>query len=63
MNAAYAKRHEGQVPTRDDTAVPFRRVLVWSLATAVVVALVDVAIQQAMARWAADHPQEHTENA
>jgi hypothetical protein len=52
LNAAYAHRHEGGVPTKDDTQVPFRRVLMWSLATAVVVALVDVAIQQSMARWA-----------
>lgn len=52
LNSAYAHRHEGTVPTKDDTDVPFRRVLMWSLATAVVVALVDVAIQQGMARWA-----------
>jgi hypothetical protein len=52
MNAVYAKRHEGQVPSRDETDVPFRRVLIWSLSTAVVVALIDVAIQQAIARWA-----------
>lgn len=51
LNAAYAHRHEGTVPTKDDTNVPFRQVLLWSLATAVVVALVDVAIQQSMARW------------
>jgi hypothetical protein len=52
LNAAYASRHEGIVPTRDDTQVPFRRVLMWSIATAVVVALVDVAVQQSMTRWA-----------
>ncbi len=52
MNAMYAKRHEGHVPSRDETDVPFRRVLIWSLSTAVVVALIDVAIQQAIARWA-----------
>lgn len=51
MNAVYAKRHDGAIPTRDDTDVPFTRVLVWALATAVVVALVDVAIQQAIARY------------
>lgn len=52
LNAAYASRHEGIVPNRDDTQVPFRRVLMWSIATAVVVALVDVAVQQSMTRWA-----------
>ncbi|HPE12763.1 MAG: DUF4235 domain-containing protein [Actinobacteria bacterium] len=52
MNAMYAKRHEGQVPSRDQTDVPFRRVLIWSLSTALVVALIDVAIQQGIARWA-----------
>jgi len=51
MNAVYAKRHDGALPTRDDTDVPFARVLVWALATAVVVALVDVAIQQGIARY------------
>lgn len=55
LNAAYAKRHEGTVPTRDDTEVPLRQVLLWTLATAVVVALVDVAIQQGMARWSERH--------
>lgn len=58
MNTVYAKRHEGEVPSRDDTAVPFRRVLMWSLATAVVVALVDVAVQQALARWAEQDSHE-----
>lgn len=52
LNAAYAARHDGTVPTRDETDVPFRQVLFWSLATAVVVALVDVAVAQGMARWA-----------
>lgn len=52
LNAAYAARHEGTVPTRDDTQEPFRRVFVWTLATAVVVAVVDVAIQQGLSRWA-----------
>lgn len=52
LNTAYSRRHDGTVPTKDDTNVPFRQVLLWSLATAVVVALVDVAIQQSMARWA-----------
>jgi hypothetical protein len=55
LNTAYAHRHEGEVPTKDDTNVPFRQVLIWSLATAVVVALVDVAIQQGMARWTERH--------
>jgi len=36
--------------------VPFKRVLIWALATAVVASLVDVAVQQSMARWA-EHPQ------
>lgn len=57
LNAAYAARHDGTVPTRDDTEVPFRRVLVWSLATAVVVALVDVAVAQTLARMVPD--EEH----
>ncbi len=52
LNAAYASRHEGVVPNRDDTQVPFRQVLMWSIATAVVIALVDVAVQQSMSRWA-----------
>ncbi len=52
LNAAYAARHDGQVPNRDDTQVPFRRVLLWTLTTAVVVALVDVAVQQSIARLA-----------
>ena len=52
LNSAYARRHEGAVPTKDDTNVPFRQVLLWSIATAVVVAMVDVAIQQGMSRWA-----------
>jgi hypothetical protein len=51
MNAAYGRRHEGGIPARDDTEVPFRRVLIWTVSTAVVAALVDLAIQQAMARW------------
>lgn len=50
MNTVYAKRHEGEIPSRDDVQAPFRQVLLWALATAVVVALVDVAVQQAMAR-------------
>jgi hypothetical protein len=58
LNAMYARRHEGGIPNRDDTEVPFRRVLVWALATAVVVALVDVAIQQGMARLVEQpHPE------
>ncbi len=52
MNAAYARRHEGAVPSRDDTKVPFRRVLLWTVSTAVIASLVDLAIQQAIARWA-----------
>ncbi len=50
LNTAYARRHEGVVPNRDDTQVPFRQVIFWSIATAVVVAVVDVAVQQGMAR-------------
>jgi hypothetical protein len=52
MNAAYARRHEGGVPSRDDTQVPFRQVLLWTVSTAVIASLVDLAIQQAIARWA-----------
>ena len=59
LNAAYAARHDGQVPTRDDTQVPFRRVLIWTLTTALVVALVDVAVQQSIARLAEN--QSHSE--
>ena len=51
LNAAYAKRHEGVVPLKDDTGVPFRQVIFWSIVTAVVVAVVDVAVQQGMARF------------
>lgn len=50
LNAAYASRNDGVVPTRDDTQVPFRQVIFWSIVTAVVVAVVDVAVQQGMAR-------------
>ncbi|MEZ5186134.1 MAG: DUF4235 domain-containing protein [Candidatus Nanopelagicales bacterium] len=60
MNSIYAKRHEGTVPSRDDTQVPFRQVLLWTLTTAIVVALVDVAIQQAIARWSQSEQQELT---
>lgn len=56
LNAMYARRHEGGIPSRDDTQVPFGRVLLWALATAVVVALVDVAVQQSMARFV-DQPE------
>ncbi len=56
LDALYRRRHDGTIPKKDDTDVPFRRVLVWALATAVVAALVDVAVQQGMARWA-DEPQ------
>ena len=55
LDSLYARRHEGGIPSRDDTEAPFRRVLVWALATAVVVALVDVAVQQGMARVAERH--------
>jgi hypothetical protein len=48
----YGRRHEGAIPKNDDTDVPFTRVLIWALATAVVASLVDVAVQQGMARWA-----------
>lgn len=57
MNAAYAARHDGSVPTAEDTSVPFRQVLFWSLATAVVAALVNVAISQGMARLAQNYDQ------
>ena len=50
LNTAYARRHEGVVPNRDVTQVLFRQVIFWSIATAVVVAVVDVAVQQGMAR-------------
>lgn len=53
LNAAYASRHEGVVPNRDDTEVPFRQVIFWAIVTAVVVATVDVAVQQGMARLVA----------
>ena len=57
LNAIYSRRHEGgAIPKNDDVAVPFKRVLIWALATAVVASLVDVAVQQSMARWA-EHPQ------
>ncbi|HRY09614.1 MAG: DUF4235 domain-containing protein [Actinobacteria bacterium] len=52
LNAMYARRHDGTIPSKDDVDVPFARVLIWALATAVVVALVDVAVQQGMARLA-----------
>ena len=52
LNAMYARRHDGTIPSKDDGDVPFARVLIWALATAVVVALVDVAVQQGMARLA-----------
>lgn len=52
LNAAYAYRHDGSVPTKDDTEAPFRRVIFWAIVTAVVVAAVDVAVQQGMARLA-----------
>ena len=52
LNAAYASRHDGVIPMRDDTQVPFRQVILWSIVTAVVVAMVDVAVQQGMARLA-----------
>lgn len=51
LNKAYARSHDGVVPTRDDTQVPFRQVIFWSIVTAVVVAVVDVAVQQGMARY------------
>ncbi len=57
LNAVYGRRHDGAIPNTDDTDVPFTRVLVWALTTAVVVALVDVAVQQGFARWA-EHPQD-----
>lgn len=57
LNAVYAHRHEGTVPARDDTEVPFGQVLLWSLATAAVVAVVDVAVAQAIARWS-EHRQD-----
>lgn len=53
LNAAYASRNDGVVPNRDDTDVPFRQVIFWAIVTAVVVAAVDVAVQQGMARLAA----------
>lgn len=53
LNAAYASRNDGVVPTRDDIEVPFRQVIFWAIVTAVVVAAVDVAVQQGMARLAA----------
>ena len=52
LDAVYRRRHDGTIPTKDDTDVPFRQVLVWALLTSVVAALVDVAVQQGMARWA-----------
>lgn len=57
LNAVYKSRHDGAVPARDDTDVPFRQVLLWSIATAVVVSLVDVAVAQAIARWAPSDDQ------
>jgi hypothetical protein len=57
LNAMYSRRHEGgAIPRNDDVEVPFSRVLIWALATAVVASLVDVAVQQGMARWA-EQPQ------
>ena len=57
LNAIYSRRHEGgAIPKNDDVEVPFKRVLIWALATAVVASLVDVAVQQGMARWA-EQPQ------
>ncbi len=58
LDALYRRRHDGTIPTKYDTDVPFRQVLVWALATAVVVALVDVAVQQGMARWAEQQQPE-----
>jgi len=52
----YRRRHDGTIPSKDDTNVPFRQVLVWALLTSVVAAMVDVAVQQGMARWA-EKPQ------
>ena len=53
----FLRRHEGgAIPKNDDVEVPFKRVLIWALATAVVASLVDVAVQQGMARWA-EQPQ------
>lgn len=52
LNAAYASRHEGMVPTRDDTRAPFRQVIFWSIVTAVIIAVVDVLVQQGMSRLA-----------
>ena len=57
INAAYARRHEGGIPAADDTEVPFRQVLIWSLVTAVVGALVSVTVQQGMARLTAQSHQ------
>ena len=51
MNSVYARSHDGGIPSNDDTSVPFRRVLFWSLTTALVAALVDVSVQQAVMRW------------
>lgn len=52
LNAIYAKRHEGGIPGHNATDVPFRQVLIWALTTALVATLVDVAVQQGMARYA-----------
>lgn len=52
MNAVYAKRHEGRIPGHAATDVPFGQVLFWALTTAFVATLVDVAVQQGMARLA-----------
>ncbi|MFN8183592.1 MAG: DUF4235 domain-containing protein [Candidatus Nanopelagicales bacterium] len=56
LDAMYRRRHDGTIPSKDDTNVPFRQVLVWALLTSVVAAMVDVAVQQGMARWA-EKPQ------
>lgn len=51
MRTAYEKKTGNQPPRAGDLDQPMSRVLLWTVGTAVVIALIEVAIQQGLSRY------------